>query len=98
MKPKTESELAIWKYPISDSDVQVVKIPAAYEILTVQIHQGVPCLWALVDPSQEGKPVGIEVFGTGQPIPPGNRKYIGTFQAPGGALGFHVFESSDLID
>ena len=82
----------IWKFPLGVTDVQVLEVPFGAKFLTVQVQNGVPCLWALVNP-ESGK-VGrtIEVFGTGHHMDESDREYIGTFQLSGGALVFHVFE------
>jgi len=87
----------IWKYKLSTTDEQVIEMPAMAEILTVQIQNGEPCLWALVDSSYPHKEKRyIEIFGTGNPIGTGPRTYIGTYQLDGGKLVFHVFEYTGL--
>lgn len=40
----------IYKYPIETVDQQQVKMPDGAQILTVQVQNGKPCLWAMVDP------------------------------------------------
>ncbi len=103
--------LTIWKFPLSVDDVQTVAMPQGARILTVQVQQGQPCLWAAVDSEQPVKPRTIRMYGTGHPIDPedcyhwpldgpGPRVplpggFIGTFQLNGGLLVFHVFEKLD---
>lgn len=85
--------LRIWKYPLEITDSQPVPMPTGARILTVQVQHGQPCLWALVDPTRASKYREIRMVGTGHPAD-GLTNYIGTFQADGGALVFHVFEAS----
>lgn len=84
----------IYKYKIETTDSQVIAIPKSGQILTVQIQMGEPCIWVYIDNTDEmaHEPRTIEVFGTGNPIPDGARRYIGTYQLYRGELIFHVFE------
>lgn len=88
----------IWKYKLETTDEQQILMPVAAEILTVQIQDGEPHLWVMVDDSTiEKEKRYIEIFGTGNPIiSNGPRKYIGTYQLRGGALVFHVFEYTGI--
>lgn len=82
----------IYKYPILIEDKQVISMPINAEILTVQIQNGVPCIWALVDTSSPLSDVSVRVYPTGGEVYPSpNLKYCGTFQLIGGGLVFHVF-------
>lgn len=85
----------IYKYPLQVTDLQEVLLPIGAEILTIQVQNEIPCLWALVDPDQIKEIVNIEIFGTGHPISYDigvSRKYISTFQLNDGQLVFHTFE------
>ena len=83
----------IYKYKLDTTDNQVVLLPPFSEILTVQLQDGVPHLWALVDTNIVEKiPITIEIFGTGNPIPDGRRRYINTYLLREDRLVFHVFE------
>lgn len=85
----------IWKFPIRVVDSQVVEMPFDAKILCVQVQQGAPCLWALVDTEAIKSSRRIYIYGTGKPIPDNiDMKYIGTFQYLGGSLVWHVFERS----
>lgn len=82
----------VYKYKLDTTDVQTVQMPKGAEILTVQVQSGYwPCLWALVDPTQEMENMKIRIAGTGHYIEEDIVKYIGTFQLQGGALVFHAF-------
>lgn len=83
----------IWKYPLSIRDAQDVSLLEGSEILTVQMQGDVLCLWALASPGTSIKRRRIEIFGTGNPIPEGKRRYIATVQMAGGSLVWHVFEN-----
>ena len=79
-------------------DWQGVTMPEGAEILTVQIQNDVPYLWALVDPEARTEIRGIAMFGTGHPIDydiGASGRYISTFQLRNGELVFHVFENLD---
>jgi len=83
----------IWKFELETTDKQRIKIPLGAEILTIQTQDGVPCIWALVNPDNTNEDIFIEIFGTGHEINYGmgaDRKYLGTYQL--GSLVFHVFE------
>ena len=88
----------IWKYQLETIDNQSIEIPINAKILTVQMQENIPCLWALVDPSAGKEIRHVEIFGTGHPISydhPGERNYIGSYQLislDGECLVFHVFE------
>jgi hypothetical protein len=55
---------AIYKYPMSLKD-QWVSLPIGAKMLTVEIQNGVLCLWALVDPSEKIAARFFKVLGTG---------------------------------
>ena len=82
----------IYEYDLEVTDTQEVVLPVGSKILTVQVQNGVPCLWATVDvekPNTDKKV--IRTFGTGQEINANNLKYINTYQLYGGEVVFHVF-------
>ena len=87
-------EKTIWKYELEITDNQNILMPIGAEILTVQMQDGTPCLWALVNPKAEMESIVIEIYGTGTDLYDMGtaRKYISTFQAENGGLVFHVFE------
>jgi hypothetical protein len=86
----------IWKFPLKVDDVQLVPMPMGAEVLTMQIQDGQPCLWALVDGGERQEQRLIEIFGTGNPIHEDagiQRRYIGTFQQS--PFVWHVFERTN---
>lgn len=85
--------MTIYKYPLNINEYQVVIMPRGAVILTVQIQNGTPCLWAKVNPEEMPEPRRIRIFGTGHELTTEESEiYIGTFQIHGGSLVFHVFE------
>lgn len=85
----------IFKYALELTEKQMVELPAGAKILDVQMQNGVPCLWAWVDPEEKLKrATEIYVFGTGNPIPMlEDQKYayrhLGTVQD--GRFVWHIF-------
>jgi hypothetical protein len=84
----------IIRYAFPLTDRVDIPMPRKAEVLTVQSQQGVPCLWARVDPNG---PVGtrhFRIFGTGDDLPRGwDGRYVGTFQSVG--VEWHLFEEED---
>jgi hypothetical protein len=83
---------SIWKFQIEATDVQEIEMPEGAELLTIQVQNGIVCLWALVSPNAPKEKRTLRVYGTGHPITSGGLHYIGTFQLLSGGLVFHVFE------
>jgi hypothetical protein len=84
----------IWKYQLVIQDSQPLTMPKGAEILTVQVQNNIPCIWALVDPDAEIEHREFCMFGTGHDFGLIDYKYIGTFQIHEGLLAFHLFESN----
>ena len=87
----------IWKFEIKPYD-SAIQMPKLSEILTTQIQNGNPCIWALVCPENEKEERYFEVYQTGHEMHCDigiNRKYINTFQLESGSLVFHLFERVD---
>jgi hypothetical protein len=82
----------IWKYQLDVTDVQRLAIKRGAQILTVQAQNGVPCIWAVVDPSEPSEVRTFCMYGTGHRITEEIGQYIGTFQLHDGNLVFHLFE------
>jgi hypothetical protein len=84
----------IWKFTLEVNGEQRVTMPIGARLLTVQVQNDVPCLWAIVDTSNI-KPEDhiIKMYGTGHEHKEIDGTYLGTFQMMvGSALVFHVFE------
>lgn len=84
--------LTVYKYPVQADDYFEVMMPAGAQVLTVQLQYGDAQMWALVNPDAPLRVYRFRLAGTGHPIRETNLTYIGTFQAMGGGLVFHLFE------
>jgi hypothetical protein len=81
----------VFKYPVSLTDTFTVSMPELSTMLTIQMQNGKPYMWALVDPESSLVERRFRLAGTGHPI---NERvgYVGTFQLGGGSMVFHLFE------
>lgn len=86
---------AIHKFPLPVETECFVPMPRRAEVLCVQVQNGTPFVWALVDTKEKVTAKHwFFVYGTGhETFEQG--KYLGTFQLEGGALVFHVFDNGD---
>ena len=83
----------IYKYPVRIDDVQTIDLPQGAEVLSVQVQEGSPYIWACVNPSAKSEPRQFRLYGTGHPIEGDYLlKFVGTFQLFGGRLVYHLFE------
>lgn len=72
---------------------QTVLIPKPCKLLTVQVQDDRPMLWALVhDVNAPKAEVNLRMYGTGHQHEEIYGHYISTFQLNSGALVFHMFE------
>lgn len=83
--------MTIWKFPLAVTDHQVVMMPEGARILTVQMQQGTPFIWALVDEAARLENRTVRTVGTGHQIETEIGDYIGTYQLNHVLLVFHVF-------
>ena len=84
----------IFKYPFVISDKVLILMPKNAEVLDVQMQNGTPCIWAMVDPDEPLKERYFIIVGTGHPLPDKRGAYIGTFQMHGGELVWHLYHES----
>ncbi len=69
----------IFKYPLVIGN-QNISIPAVHKPLCIQMQNGMPCLWAEVDPSEAAVWKHVLIVGTGHPFHPEGFSYVGTVQ------------------
>jgi hypothetical protein len=94
----------IFKYPIPVTDYShiptndkfTISMPNHAKILCVQLQEGKPYIWALVDDS-ELRDRHFRIIWTGNPIVEDDEQidfvdYIGTIQMLDGALVLHLFD------
>ena len=88
----------IWKFPLGEvNDLLTLSVPKGAELLTMQVQNGEPCIWALVDPSAPKVTRAFAVRGTGHDASGLEAsKHVGSFQLLGGRLVFHVFDLGEL--
>jgi hypothetical protein len=67
-------------------------MPKGYQILSVEMQNGIICLWALVDPEQPLEVRDIRIAGTGDAIKETEIVFIGTVLLHGGSRVYHIFE------
>lgn len=81
----------IYKYPLSTGVAeQYLSMPENAQILSIQMQDGTPQLWALIDLTQPYVPRKIKCFGTGHTISTNPGFHIGTVHSYG--LVWHYFE------
>lgn len=83
----------IWKYKI-EQFFSVIWMPKDAEVISLQIQNDVPYLWAVVETNNPSVQRVFKTFYTGEPIVDfdGLKSFIGTYQSNG--LVFHVFEDN----
>lgn len=77
----------IWKYEVQS---QPIYMPMDAKILSVQMQNGRPQIWAMGDTSYDMEARTLVVIGTGQSFDDTNHKYIGTYQDD--PFVWHLFE------
>jgi hypothetical protein len=86
----------IWKFTLAVTDVQVIPMPRAAKLLTVQEQQGELCLWAEVNADDKKVERVIFIYGTGHPMPAHmEADYLVTVQTYGGRLVWHVYDGGE---
>jgi hypothetical protein len=86
--------MMIYKYPLEILDYPEVVLPKGAKILTIQVQNGNPWIWALVDTSiNEYESRRLRIVGTGHPFEDFDdwEDYITTIQLMEGRLVFHIF-------
>lgn len=86
----SDSARTIWKFPLDLVARPEPAMPRGARVLTVQLQNGIPTVWAAVDPTAPVEPRPLVVVGTGNLLPNDAGPYIGTWQAD--PFVFHVFE------
>lgn len=83
--------MKIFKYPLKIVDEQEIYIHEHAKILTIQVQDNIPCIWARINPNGSLIKRKIAIHGTGHECPYyRDDQYIGTFQY--GPLVFHAFD------
>ncbi len=83
----------IWKFELTEGGNQEIELRKGYEFLTLQMQNGNPCIWVLLNPEEEKETITLEIYGTGHEIHYDmgvSREYLATFQYA--TLVWHVFK------
>jgi hypothetical protein len=86
----------IWKFPFNVNDEVILQVPKDAQLLSIQIQDGIPCLWAKVNPTMPKNPMKLGIYGTGHQHDAISGIFLATFQMQGGSLVFHAFLQSWL--
>lgn len=83
----------IWKYTLDVEDKQFIAVPLNTELLSVQVQNEEPQLWALVDENEISRVnAKIIIHGTGHPANDiEGMKFLGTFQLYNGSFVGHCW-------
>lgn len=82
--------MTIYKYPLKWEDFQTLQIPGLQRLLSIQLQNFEPMLWALVDETAAPAPLRIRIYGTGHRLTLEPGEYINTVQV--GGFVFHFFK------
>jgi len=82
---------SIWKFKVESCGRFSLMMPENSEILTVQVQNGSPYLWAKVQKAAPLASYEFKVYSTGQQQEKIEGSYIGTFQLLDGSLVFHLY-------
>ena len=81
----------IFKYSLSVTDTQVLKMPKNADVFSAQFQGNQLCVWGLVDTEAELEDREFRIFGTGQPFEVlGMFRFVDTVQQ-GDYFVWHVF-------
>lgn len=81
----------VFKYELDIIGEQAIWAPRDWHPLSVQVQNGQPMLWALVDDSALEVEHRVFVHGTGHLVHHAAVAFAGTFQLSDMGLVFHVF-------
>lgn len=91
----------VWKFRVERAGhgAFIVQAPRGAKPMTVQLQDGKPVLWMLVNDGERLEPMGFQVFGTGWDvdIPLGLvPSFVGTWQE--GEFVWHLFHLRNSIE
>ena len=85
---------SIWKYTLDVTDEQSVVLPSGSRLLTVQVQNEIPTIWAEVDTEAlDRERYTLRTYGTGHWVDDDPGVYLGTYQLMEGRLVFHVYHA-----
>lgn len=79
-----------YQFPLEQSDTTLM-LPQGAQPIHVDVQEGQPTLWVLLDTDEPMEPRRFETYQTGMGMPThANHAHVGTFAYKGST--FHVFE------
>lgn len=86
----------IWKFPFELTDKFTIDMPKGAKVLTVQVQNEHPCIWALVNDKAPVEKRTFSLVGTGTSANhiTAHWRHVGSCQLQDGALVIHLFEES----
>lgn len=91
----------IWRYEIPNQECFWLDIPQGSHVISVQLKDGAPHLWAIVETESKLEHRMFTLVVTGQSLSDAflvSHSYVGMFQlmGDGPTLVFHLFEAVDM--
>lgn len=80
----------IWKYQFAITEVFDVSMPVGAVPLHAELQDGMPTLWAQINPNAVRAKRRFRVIGTGHAFDPDRLQFVATFQQP--PFVWHLFE------
>lgn len=86
---------AIYKYSLRPLGMMfTVEMPKDAAVLTVQVQNNEPHIWAIVETEAPSEQRSFVLRGTGHEFNGNEGRYIGTFQLDAAAFVGHLFEAA----
>jgi hypothetical protein len=84
--------ITIWKFPLAICHSQVVRMPEGAKVISIQIQNGEPVVWAEVDTDAPNVFRTFFTFGTGDEMDQAfEGQFVGTYQMDQGRFVAHVY-------
>jgi hypothetical protein len=78
----------IYKYPFNIGDTVILRLPAGAEVIKWDVQNGVPYVWAKVNPDNPWQDQRFQLRGTGHPLGEVGKHLATFFHGP---FVWHVF-------
>lgn len=89
---KTNLMVTIHKYQFEISDRVEIEMPCGASVLSIQLQDGKPTVWAMVETTYSAETRVFRIYGTGHKLDlfATEGRYLGTIQLEG--FVWHIFE------
>lgn len=87
----------IWKFELRSTDIQTLKVPKGYKVLTLQLQRGIPYIWIECDPNNDSTYLKLRTYGTGHEITNEESErlsYVGTYLIHQDSIVLHVYQQT----